>query len=71
MSDLNILITRMADTLVNMHHHRIKYPWQAKQAEEFGVPSRAVNDALRPREEAGAEPDPETDGQATETAFRH
>ena len=31
----------MADTLVNMHHHRIKYPWQAKRAEEFGVPSQA------------------------------
>jgi hypothetical protein len=76
MSDLNVLITRMADTLVNMHHHRIKYPWQAKQAEEFGVPSRAMNDAGRPRTgEVSAEPQPEpeteTDGKATETAFRH
>jgi hypothetical protein len=45
MIDLNIIITRMADTLVNMHHHRIKYPWQAKKAEEFGVPSQAVSHA--------------------------
>ncbi|HEX4476288.1 MAG TPA: HDIG domain-containing protein [Polyangiaceae bacterium] len=37
--DLRILVTRMTDTLVNMHHHRIKYQWQAKQAEEFGVPA--------------------------------
>jgi putative nucleotidyltransferase with HDIG domain len=37
--DLRILTVRMADTLVNMHHHRIKYQWQAKQAEEFGVPA--------------------------------
>jgi hypothetical protein len=29
----------MTDTLVNMHHHRVKYQWQAKKAEEFGVPS--------------------------------
>jgi len=29
----------MTETLVNMHHHRIKYQWQAKQAEEFGVPA--------------------------------
>ncbi len=44
MNDLNVIVTRMADTLVNMNHHRIKYPWQAKQAEQFGVPSRAVSD---------------------------
>jgi hypothetical protein len=44
MRDLNTIVTRMADTLVNMHHHRIKYPWQATQAEQFGVPSRAVSD---------------------------
>jgi hypothetical protein len=43
MKDLNVIVTRMVDTLVNMHHHRIKYPWQAKEAEEFGVPSRAVS----------------------------
>jgi hypothetical protein len=40
--DLRTLINRMADTLVNMHHHRIKYQWQAKQAEQFGVPSQVV-----------------------------
>lgn len=44
MRDLNTIVTRMADTLVNMHHHRIKYPWQAKQAEQFGVPSKAVSE---------------------------
>jgi putative nucleotidyltransferase with HDIG domain len=37
--DLRVLVTRMADTLTNMHHHRIKYQWQAQQAEEFGVSS--------------------------------
>ena len=36
---------RMAETLVNMHHHRIKYQWQARRAEEFGVPSRVVRDS--------------------------
>ncbi len=46
--DLRILVNRMAATLVNMHHHRIKYPWQAKRAEEFGVPSDAVGRASSP-----------------------
>jgi putative nucleotidyltransferase with HDIG domain len=27
-SDLRTLVTRMSDTLVNMFHHRIRYPWQ-------------------------------------------
>jgi len=27
-ADLRILVTRMSDTLVNMFHHRIRYPWQ-------------------------------------------
>ncbi len=44
MRDLNTIINRMVDTLVNMHHHRIKYPWQARQAQQFGVPERAVSD---------------------------
>jgi cyclic-di-AMP phosphodiesterase PgpH len=43
MRDLKIIVTRMTDTLVNMHHHRIKYPWQVEKAEQFGVPSRAVS----------------------------
>jgi hypothetical protein len=43
MSDLHVIVNRMVDTLVNMHHHRIKYHWQAKRAQEFGVPSTAVS----------------------------
>src|SRR6266542_3670329 len=27
-ADLRILVTRMSDTLINMFHHRIRYPWQ-------------------------------------------
>src|SRR5690606_39008183 len=42
MRELNIIVTRMADTLVSMHHHRIKYPWQVKQAAQFGVPPQAI-----------------------------
>jgi putative nucleotidyltransferase with HDIG domain len=40
--DLRTLVTRMTETLVNMHHHRIKYQWQAQQAEEFGVPAQVA-----------------------------
>lgn len=37
--DLQKLVVRMADTLVNMYHSRIKYPWQkqAEKAEEAKV----------------------------------
>ena len=46
--DLRILVNRMADTLVNMHHHRVKYQWQAQRAEEFGVPLQAVSRGSSP-----------------------
>lgn len=42
MKELHTIVSRMADTLVNMHHHRIKYPWQVKQAAQFGVPPQAI-----------------------------
>ncbi len=48
MRELNIIVTRMADTLVSMHHHRIKYPWQVKQAAQFGVPQQAIPGAATP-----------------------
>jgi cyclic-di-AMP phosphodiesterase PgpH len=32
--DYRILVERMADTLVNMYHSRIKYPWQKQQEEK-------------------------------------
>jgi putative nucleotidyltransferase with HDIG domain len=37
--DLKTLIVRMSDTLVNMYHGRVKYPWQEKAAE--GEPKKA------------------------------
>jgi hypothetical protein len=46
LNELKIIANRTTDTLVNMHHHRIKYQWQAKRAEEFGVPSQAIGDSL-------------------------
>ncbi len=33
LEDLRILITRMASTLVNMYHGRVKYPWQREAAD--------------------------------------
>lgn len=71
LADLNIIVTRMADTLVNMHHHRIKYPWQAKQAQEFGVPAQAVSQAppaARPKE---PEPEREAEPKTGEFLTRH
>src|SRR5262249_2429913 len=34
LEDMKILFVRMADTLVNMYHGRIKYPWQEQQERE-------------------------------------
>lgn len=42
LAELRIIETRMVETLAHMHHHRIKYPWQAERAEQFGVPASAV-----------------------------
>ncbi|HVJ22196.1 MAG TPA: HDIG domain-containing protein [Polyangiaceae bacterium] len=43
LKELRTVTRRMAEALVNMHHHRIKYQWQNKQAEQFGVPSEALS----------------------------
>jgi putative nucleotidyltransferase with HDIG domain len=42
LSELRVVSNRVTDALVNMNHHRIRYPWQVAQAEEFGVPHRAM-----------------------------
>jgi cyclic-di-AMP phosphodiesterase PgpH len=70
LADLNVIVTRVADTLVNMHHHRIKYPWQAKQAEEFGVPAQAVSEAPAARAK-DAEPEREAVPKTGEFLTRH
>jgi len=56
LEDIRTLATRMTDTLVNMHHHRIKYQWQAKQAEEFGVPSKVARATSTPDAETTKPP---------------
>jgi len=40
-ADLRTLVTRMSDTLVNMFHHRIRYPWQDQRrvSSQHGLPS--------------------------------
>jgi putative nucleotidyltransferase with HDIG domain len=47
LAELRVVQARMVETLTHMHHHRIKYPWQAERAEQFGVPSSAVVGAGR------------------------
>jgi cyclic-di-AMP phosphodiesterase PgpH len=68
LADLNIIVVRMAETLVNMNHHRIKYPWQVKKAEEFGVPAQAVSEASATRPK---EPEPEVVPKTGEFLTRH
>ncbi len=77
MPDLRVIVTRMVDTLVNMHHHRIKYQWQAKRAEEFGVPATAVRDSVpdieihrSATEHPSEAPPPSTEPGTAETGVR-
>ena len=68
MNELNVIVNRMADALVNMHHHRIKYQWQAQRAQEFGVPSTAVSVDVRPVAAPRQELRPGTDSSEPPTA---
>ena len=57
LSDLKVLGDRMASTLVNMYHGRIKYPWQQqKEAEEAAARARELEAASAADEEAAKEP---------------
>ena len=53
--DLKTLILRMSDTLVNMYHGRIKYPWQEKaheKASERPPPKASERPAAKAQEKA-------------------
>jgi putative nucleotidyltransferase with HDIG domain len=41
-ADLRTLVTRMSDTLVNMFHHRIRYPWQDQRRASAQQPALAA-----------------------------
>lgn len=56
--DLRVMTSRMASTLVNMYHGRVKYPWQ-REASATGTPLSGAAPAPRARNEsAGASPVP-------------
>ncbi|MEJ7732949.1 MAG: HDIG domain-containing metalloprotein [Polyangiaceae bacterium] len=59
--DLRVMTTRMAATLVNMYHGRIKYPWQ-RDAEQRAVAAEGGAAA------AGAATPPDTGAPAIEAA---
>lgn len=42
LAELRIVCERTVETLVHMHHHRIKYPWQEEQVRQFGVPQEEL-----------------------------
>jgi hypothetical protein len=52
-----VLSTRIVDTLVSVHHHRVRYPWQERQASggaQLPVPGVATEaDVARERSAAG------------------
>jgi putative nucleotidyltransferase with HDIG domain len=73
LEDLRIMTSRMASTLVNMYHGRIKYPWQ-REAERSQATSTPLPGAVIAGENAEkAAPKKETNGEtsaATEDAAR-
>lgn len=76
LKEIHTIVSRMADTLVNMHHHRIKYPWQVKQAAQFGVPPQAIGDVATPLPKVtpavvADEPSKEIDDERPDVATRH
>jgi membrane-associated HD superfamily phosphohydrolase len=42
MKELRVVCLRVAETLVHMNHHRIKYPWQEERAREFGLEAKEL-----------------------------
>jgi putative nucleotidyltransferase with HDIG domain len=73
LEDLRVLSTRIVDTLVSVHHHRVRYPWQERQASggaQLPVPGVATEaDVARERSAAGLDGPAaqEPDGGADET----
>ena len=47
LEDLRVITTRMAATLVNMYHGRIKYPWQREAERTSGSPATTTPEPLR------------------------
>lgn len=56
LEDLHIMTSRLATTLVNASHGRIKYPWQREQDAAAGTPVTATPPAVEPKPTAAAEP---------------
>jgi hypothetical protein len=56
-TDLRIMTERMAQTLVNMYHGRIKYPWQQKKERDEAAARESKALADRAEEQADAAPE--------------
>jgi cyclic-di-AMP phosphodiesterase PgpH len=72
LEDLRIITSRMASTLVNMYHGRIKYPWQREAERATATPIPAASPAAEKADKK--EPDgeaspaaPAKDGAASES----
>lgn len=54
--DLSVLSNRVAETLVNMYHGRIKYPWQEKKEREEAAARQSERPVPAPPEEPEVAP---------------
>jgi cyclic-di-AMP phosphodiesterase PgpH len=65
-ADLRTLVTRMSDTLVNMFHHRIRYPWQDQRriSAQHGLPSSSGVASLTVRGTIPSAPPSVVEGRA-------
>jgi hypothetical protein len=64
-ADLRTLVTRMSDTLVNMFHHRIRYPWQDQRRVSAQQPALAAGPSSAALSARASSPSVEPRGAGT------
>jgi hypothetical protein len=64
--DVRVLTSRMASTLVNMYHGRIKYPWQREESLKALGPAPKPDGGAPETTRSPRVPTPGPEGPATE-----
>ena len=75
LQDLRTMSTQLVDTLCNVHHTRIRYPWQDRKdkgEKQLPIPGAATEaEVVRAREESAREDEEHEAAQAQEEEAHH